>query len=136
MIEVMGQRDLVKNFSKFSGNLVAGLITAIEKTQAKVVNHARANHGYNAHQQGRFQQRPGQHTGNLIKSIIPGIIEIDDKGVVGHVDARADYAGYVEGDPRYKNSNVGVYPFLGPAAEANRKYFYDRVREALKRALP
>ena len=129
-IELVGQRDFVRNMSKFENNLVSLLVVACEMTQAKVVNHAKANHGAEAHKRGRFVTR----TETLVKSILPGPVSIDSKGVECVVEARAPYAGYVEGDERWKTTDIGVYPFLKPAVEANRKYFNDRMKEALKKA--
>lgn len=107
--------------------VVQTLVQQGQISQAKIANAAKAGHGADAHSSGRYISR----TGILSQSIIPGRLTVTDKGVDFEVVAGVGYAGFVEGDPAMKRTDVGVYPFLRPAAEDELPYFIARLRQAI-----
>lgn len=121
------RQNVVQNFSRFSAMVVQTLVQQGQISQAKIANAAKAGHGADAHSSGRYISR----TGILSQSIIPGRLTVTDKGVDFEVVAGVGYAGFVEGDPAMKRTDVGVYPFLRPAAEDELPYFIARLRQAI-----
>ncbi len=99
MIEIKGLPQLVKNLSKYSDQVLQGVVAACQITQALIVNDARADHPYK------------DRTGNLTNSIQAGDVVIDDKEVTAYVEARMQYASFVE----FGTSRAQAYPFLTPA---------------------
>ncbi len=99
MIEVKGLENLVKNLSKYSDSVLKGVVAACQITQAIIVNDARSDHPYK------------DRTGNLTNSIQPGEVIITDQEVTAFVEARMQYATFVE----FGTSRAQAYPFLTPA---------------------
>jgi hypothetical protein len=118
--------NAVQNLSNFPDKVVNLLVVQSQISQAKMTNAARANHGPDAHGQGRFISRHGGS--GLVGSIMPGPVTVTETGVEFSVIARAPYAGYVEGDPNMKKTDIGVYPFLQPAGENELPEFIARLK--------
>lgn len=123
-VSVLGREQLVLNLSRFSANLVGKLATAVEIVQSKVVEHARAKHGKDAHREDRFVTR----TTGLERSIAAGGVKITDRMISGDVEARMPYASFVEEG----TSNARAYPFMKPALFSNGPELQARARQALK----
>lgn len=115
MIEVKGLDKLVKNISKYSDEVLKGVVAACQMTQARIVNDARNDHPYK------------DRTGNLTNSIVPGEVVIDDKEVTAYVQARMQYASFVE----FGTSRARAYPFLTPAMLRNAANFRKAVAQQL-----
>ncbi len=115
MIEVKGLDGLVKNLSKYSDLALKGVVAACQITQAIIVNDARADHPYK------------DRTGNLTNSIQAGDVIIDDKEVTVYVQARMQYASFVE----FGTSRAQAYPFLTPAMLRNAANFRKTVAEQI-----
>ena len=120
--------NAIQNLSKFPEKVVDILIMQSQLSQAKIANAAKADHAAGAHEQGRYVSQ----TGILSQSIVPGPITVTPKGVEFSVNASASYAGYVEGEAGMKKTDVGVYPFLHPAAEKELPFFIARLRVAME----
>lgn len=129
-VTVEGFDKLVQNLSRIEKQLVKAIATGAQMTQAQMVNHARANHGADAHSQRRFISHHGG-TG-LVGSIQPGQIVITDAEVTAEVVARASYAQYVEKGVPGRNR---AYPFLEPARKAMQKPLVQNVKRMMKQAL-
>lgn len=107
MIDMTGIPQLVKNFSRFRGLALKAIVTAAEMSQARVVNDARNDHPYK------------DRTQNLTNSIQPGAVEVTDDTVIAYVEARMQYASFVE----FGTSRARAYPFLTPALLRNSNGF-------------
>ncbi len=112
---VLGREELVKNMTSWHQRLVAKVVTQVEIIQSKVVAHARKGHGKGAHTRGRFETQ----TGVLEESIQPGKIYLTNNTVRGIVEARTEYASFVE----------RLYPYVAPAVMAHAAEFRDRLRK-------
>lgn len=121
------KENVISNLSKFPDKVVSVLIMQAQISQAKIANAAKANHGADAHSQGRYVSR----SGNLTQSIVPGAVTVTPTGVAFTVVAGMKYAGYVEGEKDMKDTAIGVYKFLEPAAEMELPYFIARLRQAI-----
>lgn len=117
---VSGWKETILNLSKYEKNVVDRLVTAVQITQAEVVNEAKANHPYT------------DRTQTLTKSIQAGDVIIKQGSVDGNILALADYASFVE----FGTSRSQAYPFLGPAILKSRNSFNRRVDEAFGGAKP
>lgn len=126
------KENVISNLSKFPDKVVDVLIMQAQISQAKIANAAKANHGSDAHAQGRYESQ----SGILSQSIIPGPVTVTKTGVTFEVIAGVKYAGYVEGEDSMKTTNVGVYPFLKPAADMELPYFIARLRIAMEGIKP
>jgi len=116
MAVVNGQEELLRNLSKYEAEKVKDIYEAAAAVQAIVVNDARADHPYK------------DRTTNLTKSIMAGVVNVEDDNVTAEVKAEAEYASYVEmGTSRSK-----PYPFLYPAVMRAQKIFLNAMRKALK----
>lgn len=115
-VEIKGMDQLVRNLSRYPDELLKGVVAAVQMTQAMIVNDARADHAYT------------DRTGNLTNSIMPGEVEITDEEVTGYVEARMQYATFVE----FGTSRAKAYPFLTPAMLRNAKTFRDNVARQVK----
>ncbi len=98
-IEISGMDELVRNLSNYSKKAIEGVVRAAQISQALVVNDARSDHPYI------------DRTGNLTNSIQAGAVEVSDNKVEAEVQARMEYASFVE----YGTSRARAYPFLVPA---------------------
>lgn len=123
-IKLNWSKNAVENLSKFPDKVVGILIQQAQISQAKISNAAKADHGADAHGQGRYVSR----SGDLTKSIIPGPVTVTADGVEFTVIAQIGYAGYVEGEKGMKTTDIGVFPFLGPAAQTEMPFFIARLR--------
>lgn len=110
-VEIKGMDQLVRNLSRYPNELLKGVVAAVQITQARIVNDARADHPY------------VDRTGNLTNSIMPGEVDITDDEVTAYVEARMQYASFVE----FGTSRAKAYPFLTPAMLRNAKTFRDSV---------
>ncbi len=102
-VEVTGTDVIQKNISKYSDRVVEAVTVATQMAQAMIVNDAKNDHPYT------------DRTQNLTNSIQPGAIEISNEEVVGYVEARMQYATFVE----FGTSRAKPYPFLTPAVIRN-----------------
>ncbi len=127
-LKLTWKENVVKNLSKFSDEVVNILVRQSQISQAKIANAAKANHGSDAHSQGRYESR----SGILTQSIQPGPLTVTDKGVSFEVIAAVGYAGYVEGEPSMKSTKVGVFPFMRPAADEELPFFIARLRQSME----
>lgn len=98
-IEIKGMDALIKNLSRYPDEVIKGCVQAAQITQALIVNDARSDHPYK------------DRTGNLTNSIQPGDVVVDDVEVTAFVEARMEYATFVE----FGTSRAHAYPFLTPA---------------------
>jgi hypothetical protein len=112
---VLGRDELVKNMTSWHQRLVAKVVTQIEIIQSKVVASARKGHGRGAHSKGRFET----DTGALEESIQPGKIYLTDNTVRGVIEARTEYASFVE----------KLYPYIAPAVMEHSAEFRSRLRK-------
>lgn len=131
MADVEGMDNVIRNLSSYSKKIMGAVVEGSQKTQIAVVNHAIANHSGSAHEAGRFVTR----TENLIKSIQPAGITITDDNVEAIVEARAEYAGYVEGHPLFKSTSRGSYPFFAPALKDNEGKFLENIMKEIKKII-
>lgn len=115
-VEIKGMDKLVRNLSRFSDAALKGIVTASEMSQAMIVNDARSDHPYT------------DRTGNLTNSIQPGEIIVTDKDVTAYVEARMQYATFVE----FGTSRAVAYPFLTPAMLRQASNFRKNVARALQ----
>ncbi len=99
MMHIEGIPQVVKNLSRYEDLAIKGIVAAAQISQADVVNDARNNHPYT------------DRTGNLTNSIQPGRVEVTDSEVLAYVEARMEYASFVE----FGTSRAHPYPFLTPA---------------------
>ncbi len=117
MIEIIGLQNLVRNFSKYSDEVLKGCVTAAQISQALIANDAKSDHPYK------------DRTGNLTNSIQPGAIEISDTEVVAYVEARMAYASFVE----FGTSRADPYPFLVPAMYRQLNNFQKAISAEIQR---
>lgn len=127
-LKITWTENVIKNLSDFPSKVISVLVMQSQLSQAKIANAAKADHGAGAHDQGRYVSQ----TGILSQSIIPGPVTITETGVEFSVIAAVSYAGFVEGEPSMKKSDVGVYPFLKPAAENELPFFIARLRQSME----
>ncbi len=106
-VEVNGVDVIQKNISKYSERVVEAVTVATQMAQAMIVNDAKNDHPYK------------DRTGNLTNSIQPGAIEISNEEVVGYVEARMQYATFVE----FGTSRAKPYAFLTPAVIRNMAFY-------------
>ena len=111
-VSILGRENLINNLSTFSAKVVREFIHATEITQAEVTNFAKQKHPYK------------DRTGNLTASIQPGSIYITNKTISGVIEARMQYASYVE----------RTHPYLFPAIVASKSKYKKRMVQALKNA--
>lgn len=98
-IEITGVPKVLENLKEYQGRILQALVSAAEVSQARIVNDARANHPYT------------DRTQNLTNSIQAGLVRVTEEGVEAYVEARMEYASYVE----FGTSRSKPYPFLTPA---------------------
>ncbi len=127
-IKLSWRENVVQNLSKFEDKVVQILIMQGQISQAKISNAAKANHGEGAHGANRYVSQ----SGILSQSIMPGALTVTETGVAFEVIAAVKYAGYVEGEKNMKATDIGVYPFMKPAADEEIPYFLARLRQALE----
>lgn len=116
-IEVKGMDALIKNLSRYPDELVKGCVQAAQITQALIVNDAKQDHPYK------------DRTGNLTNSIQPGDVVVDDNEVTAFVEARMQYASFVE----FGTSRAVPYPFLVPAMLRQVKNFKQAVASQIEK---
>lgn len=115
-IDVFGTEQVVRNLSNYQLNVMREIVKGAEAVQAQVINDA--------------AQIVPVDTGNLLRSIKPGGIQIMDTDVWAFIIADADYASYVEfGTTRQK-----AQPYLGPSILANQRNFVTAIAAATERA--
>jgi hypothetical protein len=151
MSAVTGIEQVVRNLSMIEKNIVQEIVYGAEAVQAKVVNDARVI-------------CPTGFTGALAQSIEAGDITITDANVEALVNAKADYASYVEwgtrphfppidalkdwaakflGDPKLAfiiaraiaRRGTRPYNFMGQALLANIDTFRSAISAAVLRGL-
>lgn len=116
MIQVLGGEQLIKNISAYGKDIVQAVTDACQITQALIINDARSDHPYT------------DRSGNLTQSIQPGAIEISDDEVSAYVEARMQYASFVE----FGTSRAKAYPFLTPAMLRNAANFRKNLARQIK----
>lgn len=114
MAKIEGQQELLNNLSKYSKDKVEEVYQAVAAVQAIVINDAR--------------NIVPVRTGNLLKSIQAGVVQIDDDEVTAEVKAEAEYASFVE----FGTSRQRPKPYLTPAVEANQSTFMRAVARAMR----
>lgn len=125
---VAGVKELFQNLSRYEGKVVDTVKDVTEITQALVVNHARANHGANAHSNKRWIAR----TGNTEASILPGRIILTDDEVEAEVASNVEWASFLE----FGTSRARAYPYMEPALRSEQRAFGQRLARALKDLKP
>lgn len=116
-IRILGIPEVIKNFGEYQSRVLQAAVTATQMSQARIVNQARSNHPY--------QDR----SGNLTNSIQAGDIEISEIGVTAFVEARMEYASFVE----FGTSRSRAYPFLTPAMLAEYPRFKANTAREIKK---
>lgn len=117
MITVGGVDEMVRNLSRFSDKALERVAAAAQIAQARIVNDAKNDHPYK------------DRTGNLTNSIQPGIVQITDAEVDAYVEARMQYASFVE----FGTSRAHAYPFLTPAMLRYAPQFREDVAREMQR---
>ena len=117
-IKVEGLNEVKGAIKKYGENLTHDIVDIVGMIQARVVNEAKQNHPYR------------DRTGNLTQSIQPGPVTADEKSVEGVVEARMEYASYVE----FGTSRARPYPYLVPALLQNLPTFRASVKAAISSA--
>jgi HK97 gp10 family phage protein len=117
VIEINGMDNLVHNLSKYSDEMVKGVVVAAQLSQALIVNDAKTDHPY------------VDRSGNLTDSIQPGDVVIEDDEISAFVEARMQYASYVE----FGTSRAKPYPFLVPAMLRQQSNFKRNVAVQIKK---
>lgn len=82
------------------------------------------------HQASAPGEAPATDTGRLLNSIVSDAVRSEKFGVVGFVDARTDYATYLE----YGTRKMAARPFMLPAFERNRARIGDLIKLGLATA--
>jgi len=114
-VQVKGLNDVRAAIGKYGKNLAQEIVDITGQVQALVVNDARMNHPYT------------DRTGNLTQSIQPGPVEATERMVSGVIEARMQYASFVE----FGTSRARPFPFLVPAMLR----IIPRYRESVKAAI-
>ena len=117
-ISVEGLNQVEAGLKKYGENLMKELVDITGKVQALVVNEAKLHHPYT------------DRTGHLTDSIQVGPVLVSDKLIEGVVEARMEYASYVE----FGTSRAKPYPFMVPALLKNIPKFRASVNAAILRA--
>ena len=117
-IEVEGLNHVREAIKKYGENLVQEIVDVTGMIQTRIVDDAKINHPYR------------DRTGNLTQSIQIGPVAVDDKGVEGVVEARMEYASFVE----FGTSRNKPYPYLVPALLRALPTFRASVKAAIARA--
>jgi HK97 gp10 family phage protein len=112
-MEIKGANEVIANLSHFSDGVSKKLVVACQMSQAQVVSFARL--------------LCPVRTGNLRNSIQPGAVEISDTEVSADVEARMEYASFVE----YGTRRMRAQPYLTPALLSNIPKFRENVQKAL-----
>jgi hypothetical protein len=134
-VSILGMEALLKNLSQFHRDRVKRIRTAVEISQAKVVDDARL--------------LVPKRTRALMKSIMPGQILIQADKIEGAINANMDYANYVEfgtgaagaasqfegkpADLTY-GGKAGMFarPYLTPALIKNRTFFLKQIENVVR----
>lgn len=111
---VIGLKAVIKNISSFDRKTVRRLVTAVQATQATVVNDA--------------TRIVPVRTSTLLKSIQPGRVLVTDRSVEGEVSALVEYASFVE----LGTSKQKPQPYLGPSLIKNQSSFRRLVQRAIR----
>jgi hypothetical protein len=115
MAKIKGVTEINIKIKNFQESRLGRVKTAIEMTQAKVVNEARSNHPYT------------DRSVNLTNSIQPGPVNVGRLVIQGEVQANMEYASFVEAG----TSRSRPFPYLAPAILKSAGFF----RRAIERAL-
>jgi HK97 gp10 family phage protein len=71
---------------------------------------------------------PHKVTGHLLKNVYGAIEDTSSTEVTALIGDTAEYAGYLE----LGTSKMGPRPFVRPVVDANRSFFYELMKAALK----
>lgn len=117
-VKIEGGEDLVRAVKRYGQNCIEEVKAITDIVQKRIVNDARSNHPYT------------DRTTNLTQSIQQGPVEVSDKKISGVVEARMEYASFVE----FGTSRSKPYPFMLPALLQNLPTFRASIQAAIKRA--
>ena len=115
MIHVTGQEQVLANLRRYKRKNAKAATNAVEAVAVDVSNHARDNHGLEAHELGRYRSR----TGHLTQSIHPSKADTSGNKVSATIHASMEYAAAVE----FGHHHIKPYPFFFPALLACRENF-------------
>lgn len=111
---VRGWKQVIRNLSNYNNRTVRRVVSAVQATQAQVINEART--------------LVPVITGNLQNSIGPGKIVIRQGSVEARVFALMDYANFVE----FGTSKQKAKAFLGPAILRHQGTFRSNIQKAMR----
>jgi hypothetical protein len=135
---IKGLKELNDNLIVFCKESIINLAEAIDNTDVKIQNEAKADHGgiggVNVKERGweraHLSDRYEDISTNLTNSIQAKEVEFSDMKIKGGVEAGEEYAVYIE----LGTSRSQPYPFLFPALENNVEYFKEQCREAMRKS--
>lgn len=117
-VQISGMNEVAAGIKKYGDNVVEEIVTVAGKVQALVVNYAKQHHPYT------------DRTTNLTQSIQEGPITVSAKKIEAVVEARMEYASFVE----FGTSRSHAYPFMLPAVLRYKPTFEQSIAAAAKKA--